>query len=165
MNVLKSQQSTPEEPRNSTFYQAARPPRSRKIIPPATAMRLKRSSGSRKWLLASSYPSLPTKKTNGAFYQFGKKTKGMFIILLRYVFQYLIALNTRDPQIHNTSVHCHQKCRITSEMTRITASTKELPFPFFIFPLTYKKQKISVIAQPRTSFSHELLFCGTHNSY
>ena len=54
-----------------------------RLIPPTTARRLKRLSGSRKWLLASSYPSLPTKKTNGAFYQFGKKTKGMFNSVLK----------------------------------------------------------------------------------
>lgn len=45
------------------------------------------------------------------------------------------------------------------------ALTKKLPFPFpVIFPLTYNKQKISVIAQLRASFSQELLLCGTHNS-
>lgn len=50
-------------------------------------------------------------------------------------------------------------------MIRTMALTKKLPFPFLvIFSLTYKKQKISVIAQLRGSFSHELLFCGTHNS-
>ena len=64
------------------------PPRSTEVIPRATATRLKRSSGSRKWLFASSSCSLPTKKTNGAFYQFGKKTKGMFNSVLNILGSY-----------------------------------------------------------------------------
>lgn len=81
------QHSRPEEPRDATSHSGVQPPRNTQVIPLTTAPRLKRSFGSRKWLLASSYPSLPTKKSSGVvpFISLAKRQRECLILHLKFL--------------------------------------------------------------------------------
>lgn len=58
------------------------------VIPRATATRSKRSFGSRKWLLAFSYFSLPTKENEWRLLSVWQKDKGKFNSVLKILGSY-----------------------------------------------------------------------------